>query len=73
MAEAPMDRKQQFVADGQRRAYDAEIEHVRTEVEAQYAEELSRAGIWNRLRIRRKIKREIRKRMRDLAPPGGLY
>ena len=68
-----MDRKTRIVADGQKRAYDGNVEQVRAEVEAKYAEELRRAGVWKRMQLRRKMEKEIRERMKKIAPSDGLY
>lgn len=67
------DRCQRTVADGQKRAHDGSIDQVRAEVQAKYAEELNKAGRWKRMQIRRKMEKEIRKRMTKTAPPDGLY
>ena len=66
-------KRVRIVADGQERAHDGSIEQVRAEVEVQYAEELSKAGFWERIFLLRRIKRDIRERMKRNAPPGGLY
>lgn len=68
-----MDGKTKLIADGQRRAYDASIDQVRGEVEAEYAEELKKAGMWKRLQIRRKIDKGIRGSMEGITPLDGLY
>ena len=68
-----MERKNRIVNDGQKRAFGGSINQVRAEVEAKYAEEMRRAGVWKRMWIRRKVEKEIRERMRRIAPPGGLY
>ncbi len=62
-----------IVADGRERAYDGSIQQVRAEIEAQYAEELRKAGFWKRILLQRRIEREIRDRMKEIAPPDGLY
>ncbi len=68
-----MDRKNQIVNDGQRRAYDASINQVRAEVEAKYAEELKKADAWKTVQVRRKVEGEIKERMERMAPKSGLY
>ncbi len=66
-------KRVRIVADGQERAHDGSIEQVRAEVEAKYAEELRKAGFWERIFLLRRIKRDIRERMKKIAPPDGLY
>ena len=69
-----MDRKTTIVEDGWRRAYRGSTRRVRDEVEAKYAEELRKAGFWKRILLWQKIEREIRERMKKIAPPpDGLY
>ena len=66
----PADR---FVVDGHRRARDGCEAAVRTEVEQESADELRQASIFGRMRIRRRIEREIERRICNLAPPDALY
>lgn len=62
-----------IVSGGRRRAYRANIVEVRREIESAYAAEFRMAGPWRRLRLRWRIAQEVRRRMEDLVPPGGLY
>jgi hypothetical protein len=62
-----------IVQGGRKRACKASISRVRAEVEAEYARELEQAGIWKRARLRWKMEREINRRMKQVAPPDGLY
>jgi len=64
---------ERIVPGGRKRAYIASIGRVRAEVEAEYRRELEKAGIWKRARLRWKMEREIRRRMKKVAPPDGLY
>jgi len=66
-------KKDQFVENGQGRAWEAHIEQVRAEVEKRYAEALAKAGFWARLRLRLRMRREIERRMKDFAPDDALY
>ena len=68
-----MNKKTKIVEDGQKRAYDGSVDQVRAEVEAKYAEELKKVGVWKRILVRRRIEHEIRERMRKTAPRDGLY
>ncbi len=68
-----MNKKIKIVEDGQKRAYDGSVDQVQAEVEAKYAEELKKAGVWKRILVRRRIEHEIRERMRKIAPRDGLY
>lgn len=67
---------QHFVVDGWNEGDVAIESMVRAEVEAEYAEQLKAASSWRRFWLRRKIEREIRRRMGELlysacthAPP----
>lgn len=62
-----------FVADGQRRARSACEDEVRAEGEARYAEALATAGFWGRLWLRRRMGKEIERRLKELAPDDALY
>ncbi len=73
-----------FLEDGRRRAFDGaapkmdELQRrITAEVEARYAEELAKAGLFARFRLRRRMAREIQARLRDeierFAPENGLY
>ncbi len=62
-----------IVHDGYERAWKANIDRVRAEVEEAHAAELARAGFWRRMAIRRWMRAEVRRRMEGVAPPWGLY
>lgn len=68
-----MRRETNIIADGRRRAQDGGARQVRAELAAKYAEELKAAGWWKRMRLRRILKTEFRKKMKELAPLDGLY
>jgi len=58
-----------FVEDGPERAGAA----IRAEVIAEFAEQLSTASFWQRLRIWRAIDAEVERRLERQAPPDALY
>ena len=62
-----------FVADGHERARRALEPMIRAEVEREFAEELQNAPPWQQHWIRRKIQREIERRIAAAAPPDALY
>lgn len=66
-----------FVVDGHERARDAIERVVRQRVETAYAAALANANAWQRIRIRMKIRRaierEVRKRLAEQAPDDALY
>lgn len=62
-----------IVADGQARARAAAEPRIRKEVNGKYAEELGRAGLFRRMAIRIRIEREVRRRLREVAPDGAHY
>jgi hypothetical protein len=64
---------QGIVAGGRSRAYRASIASVRAEVEEEFAAASAAAGLWGRIVIRIRIRREVTKRMERIAPSGGLY
>lgn len=66
-------KSQHFIANGRQNACVAIEPMVRTEVEAEYAEQLKGASLWRRFWIHRKMKQEIRRRIGELAPPDALY
>ena len=53
------------------------VDHLRPKiqrtVEMEFDDELQCAGIFRRVWLRRKINREIEKRLHNAAPPGALY
>lgn len=67
------DQDTKIIAGGQDLAFIHAFGKVQDEIVNKYAEELKTAGLWKRFRIHRKIKKEIKEKMRILAPPGGLY
>jgi hypothetical protein len=65
-----MARMFRIVAGGRRRA----IKAIRAEVVAEFAEQLATAGsIWQRFRIQRAIRIEVKRRLLKQAPRGALY
>ncbi len=62
-----------IVADGQQRAYDANIQRVRAEVEAEYDSEMKNAGLWQAVLLQLTVEWETQKRMKKIAPSDGLY
>ncbi len=62
-----------IVADGQQRAYDANIQRVRAEVEAEYGNEMKNAGFWQAVLLQLTVEWETQKRMKKIAPSDGLY
>jgi hypothetical protein len=46
---------------------------IRAEVEQEFAGELQQASFWRRYPLRRKIAREIERRIAAAAPPDALY
>jgi hypothetical protein len=75
MSEQPPDR---FVADGQQRIratdeYRQQVREIRTRIWASYRDELAHASVWQRWRLRWKIRREISQACADVAPDEALY
>ena len=66
-------QKNKFLSDGPRRAAEALAPEIRAEVEAEFERQLRSVPRWRRFWIRCRIEREIRKRLADRAPRGGLY
>ena len=69
---------ERFVADGHERlAESSEFRMARaaviTSVQARYAEQLAGAGIFRRLVLRLRLRREIAQELSKLAPPDALY
>jgi hypothetical protein len=62
-----------IVENGRERALSAARDRVVNEVEAEYEEELRKAGPWRRLLLLWEMHREIERRLRHIAPPDGLY
>ncbi len=70
--------REHIVADGQQRLqaqldYDQKAQEFLAVVTKQYAAELAQANLLQRYLIRRKIWREVRQKLEDLAPNHGLY
>ncbi len=68
-----MGGRAKIVADGQQRAYDANIQRVRAEVEAEYDSEMKNAGLWQAVLLQLTVEWETQKRMKKIAPSDGLY
>jgi len=51
----------------------AEIARMKSEIERQYADELVRAVWFKRQLIKRKIAKELERRIERMAPTDGLY
>ena len=64
---------QNIVADGHVRARVGAEPEVRAAVSAAYAERLKASSLLGRIRLRREIEREIRRRLDEQSPPGALY
>jgi hypothetical protein len=75
MTPAPKRRslRSRFVVDGYSRAQKAAEPEIRAQVVAEYSEQLETAGLWRRFWWRRKIQREVRLRLSQVAPPDALY
>ena len=65
--------KQYIVTNGGRRAYWASIYRVRADVRKEFSEALAQAGFLRRIFLRVQMNREIKRRMREIAPPWALY
>ncbi len=64
-----MSENHRFVHDGHERAYNA----AEVEVYAEFAEQLEHSSGFSKLRLKRDIEREIKRRIRQVAPPDALY
>jgi hypothetical protein len=67
-----------FVIDGYERLtstaeYQAESQKIIAEVRARYAGPLADAGLFRRIALRLWMRREIDRRLAELAPPDALY
>ena len=49
------------------------LARIQREVRARYADQWASAGLVERLRLRLRIWREIRRELERIAPQGGLY
>jgi hypothetical protein len=71
-----MSKISQFLHSGlerHRRAIVTQFEQIRTEVEAEFSEQLSNATFWQRFNIRRAIRREIARRLPPKPSANSLY
>jgi len=68
-----MSKNHRFIHDGHERAYNAAEEKVRSELYAEFAEQLERSSGFSKLRMKREIEQEIKRRVRQVAPPDALY
>ena len=66
-------RQSKFLNDGHRREVDAMEPEIRHQVVAEFEDQLRGASLWRRFWIRRRIERQIRKRLAQKAPADGLY
>lgn len=62
-----------FVVTGYESAEAALLPEIRRQVEADFAERLSAAGLFRRWLLRLQIRAEISRRLDQQAPPDGLY
>ncbi|MFO0787991.1 MAG: hypothetical protein U0805_00940 [Pirellulales bacterium] len=62
-----------FVADGRERLKAAAYDAVRLEVEREFAERLPSAGWFGRVLLKCEIRREIHRRLDQIAPLDALY
>ena len=62
-----------FVEDGHLRARSASEPLIRAQVVAEYSEQFDAAGLWGRFWLRREIRREVRIRLSQVAPPDAHY
>ena len=71
-----MNQRSDFVFDGLDRhavAWDRVYAEVQVEVEAEFAEQLAQAGMWERIKLRREIRQEIARRLPGPPDPANLY
>ena len=66
-------KNQGFVADGYRRAKRAAEEHIRPQVEEEFADRLQHATDDERATLQREMEEEIKQRVNRIAPPDALY
>ena len=62
-----------IVADGRRRAYISNLHRVQAEVANEFSTALESAGLWRRIVLWFRLRREVERRMSRIAPPGALY
>ncbi|MEM7231659.1 MAG: hypothetical protein AAF517_05775 [Planctomycetota bacterium] len=75
-----MKQEQGIVADGRQRNINAAVDQIRAEVRAEFEEVLKASSFFERLRIRREMKADLKRRLKelesrieDIAPKSGLY
>ena len=66
-------KKHGFVADGYRRAKRGAEEHIRLQVEEEFAERLQYATDDEEATLRREMEKEIKRRVSRITPPDALY
>jgi hypothetical protein len=66
-------RSGNLLANGHNRSLAANKERIRKEVLAEYGDELRAAGWFHRLLIRRRIRKEIKRRLSLVAPIDANY
>jgi hypothetical protein len=69
----PGGRGTRIIDGGRERALLVSARAIRDDVAAAHADRLRTAGRLGRLWIRLEMAREVRRRLRHQAPPGGLY
>ena len=69
----PADNRVAVVADGYDRAVRAHEPAIRQAVEQEFATRIREAAFWRRWWIRRLMRVEIKRRLDEVAPAGGLY
>jgi hypothetical protein len=65
-----------FVAGGAGRLLDASKERIAAieqRIRASYAEELANAGLFQRLKIEARIRKEVKAEVDKLVPPDAMY
>lgn len=62
-----------FVFDGHERARAASMDKIRAQVEAEFAERIQAASWARRLPLIGEMRREIERRLKQVAPPDALY
>lgn len=73
MTGAKNNRPTRFLADGASRIRKANRARIEAEVRLAHADQLDRARWWRRLSLRWHMRREIRRRLDEIAPPSALY
>jgi hypothetical protein len=61
-----------FVVDGFERACASIEQQVRTDVIAEYADRLAAASFWQRVSLKRKLKRDIERRVAERIKATGI-